>query len=93
MSDYEYLNPKLAKVVLGEHTVEGVGERAAYDLSGAAALLGMSKRALWNLVNEGEVPAVRIGRQKLYVPAAYIDAVRRGDTLALAEFDAKLGPS
>ncbi|GAA1620857.1 helix-turn-helix domain-containing protein [Leucobacter chromiireducens] len=93
MSSYAHLNPKLAEVLLSEHSLEDTGERAAYDLAEAAELLGMSKRALWNLVSEGEVPAIRIGRQKLYVPAAYLDAVRRGDTIALAGFAAQLGPS
>lgn len=35
----------------------------------AAALLSISERTLWTLTNNGEIPAVRIGRSVRYDPA------------------------
>lgn len=38
--------------------------------SEAARLLAISPRKLWELSQRGAIPAVRIGRRKLYRPAA-----------------------
>ncbi len=51
---------------------DGPGTRVAPALlvaaSEAARLLGISTRTLWTLTDQGEIPAVRIGRSVRYRP-------------------------
>lgn len=47
----------------------------------ASKMLSVSERMLWTLTNQGEVPAIRIGRSVRYDPAdiwAYVDRKRTG---------------
>lgn len=44
------------------------------DLHGAAKLLGLSEKAIWNLAREGRIPSIKLGEhrnsRRMYSPAA-----------------------
>lgn len=50
-----------------------MGEKIAYSVAEAAALLGVSEGLVYRLIARGEFPAIPMGRRKL-VPAVALDA-------------------
>jgi excisionase family DNA binding protein len=57
------------------------------DVEGAATLLGVSARTIYNLAREGRIPATRVGREWRFARQNLIDWVANGgqaDQLAAA---------
>ena len=55
------------------------GEPLLVDKRGAARLLSISERKLWELTNRREIPHVRIGKSVRYAPAdlrEWVDTIR-----------------
>ena len=48
------------------------------DVEGAATLLGVSTRTIYNLAREGSIPATRIGREWRFARRNLIDWVANG---------------
>lgn len=44
-------------------------ESLLVDVPTAARLLSLCEKSVWNLTNQGDLPAVRVGRRVLYDPA------------------------
>ena len=52
-------------------------QRLFYKVSEVAEALGISRATVWRLIKQGEIPAVRIGRQ-YFIPRSYVDSLARG---------------
>jgi len=49
-----------------------VGEKLLLTMSEAAALMGCSRAHLYNLINKGEIPVVRLGRS-VRIPRKWLE--------------------
>lgn len=64
------------------------------DVEGAAAVLGVSTRTVYNLARKGEIPAMRVGREWRFARQNLIAWVTNGsqaDQLAVALRNGRVG--
>lgn len=71
------MRPYAEKVVLGEIT-PGRDDRLLIPATDAAALLGISRVTLYDMMRRRGLPSVKIGRRRLFSPKAleaYVDGI------------------
>ena len=69
-------------------------DKVILDVEGAAAVLGVSTRTVYNLARKGEIPAMRVGREWRFARQNLIAWVANGsqaDQLAAALRNGKVG--
>lgn len=54
-------------------------DREILDVDGAAALLGVSKRTIYKLVSDGELPAKKVGKEWRFSKKKLVEWVTQGE--------------
>lgn len=60
-------------------------EPQTYTVEEAAIVLGISRWLAYELVQRGELPIIRIGKRRVLVPKARIDAMLRGEAVTAGQ--------
>lgn len=59
-------------------TLDSMVDRAVYTVKEVAELLGLSEKAIRDMIKRGDIPSFRLGRS-VFVPKEKMDAIVRGD--------------